>query len=100
MKRRGFLAIFILATLLTATNFWIYDGQGFFSVGTLPLQIFSDVLMKLAVGPLSCFPVEYGVVCPSVTISNFLFLILAVLDFLFWFLVLSAGWFIFRKLTK
>lgn len=103
MKRREFLIILLLAILFTTLNFWVYDRQNFFSGGsvwTFPLQIISSTFIRLATSNHFCFSVEHGILCPNPVISYLLFAISAISDFLFWFLVLSAGWLVFKKLTK
>lgn len=108
---RDGLIIFLLAGLLMGINFlnnhyntWqvaCTTGQGPWQWWNFPMQVIgNNFLSRILLKPPSCSETESGLICPTIFIGPDYCLILGAALFFFWFLVLTMGWRVVKKLNK
>lgn len=93
MRKKGILAVFILAALLTGINFYFYGVRGISGWGAFPLSVIRGFSISL-----SCFETERGLICPTLRLSSLFYSVILIIDFLFWFLLLILGWWGIKRL--
>ena len=102
MKKKEILTIFLLAAIVTASTLLLNSGKCFLGISSVcyvthcrgwPLGFYAfytadPSLLKFCTGT------------PPHSEFIWIFLLFFLVDFLFWFLVLTVGWWMVKKLTN